>query len=283
MIIDFHTHTFPSRVAARVIENLSAGGGLEYYTSASAQALTASMQRSGIDYSVNLPVMTRPDQVEKVNSDLLRRRQELLSGGIITFGGMHPEFESYRSELRRLKEGGIKGIKLHPAFQGRDANDLLYKRIIGAASEEDLVCLLHCGYDINFMDRNFASVPMLLELIRDVQPQKLVLAHMGGWENWDDIERDLAGAPVWMDTAYSFGSVHVKKGEEDRVPFRENLSRERFVRLARKQGTDRVLFATDSPWNDQKQYADFLTSTSLTAEEKEAIFAGNARKLLGME
>ena len=283
MIIDFHTHTFPSRVSARVIENLSAYGHLAYFTTASTEALTASMQRAGIDYSVNLPVMTRADQVTKVNGDLLRRREELFSSGIITFGGLHPEFEDFRNEIRRLREGGIKGVKLHPAFQGRNANDLLFKRIIGAISEEGMICLLHCGYDISFMDHDFASVPMLLDLINDVQPQKLVLAHMGGWENWDDIERDLAGAPVWMDTAYSLGPVHARPGDEDKVPFKENLSRERFVKLARQHGTDRVLFATDSPWIDQNEYVDFLSSANLTPEERNAVFSGNARRLLDME
>ena len=280
MIIDFHAHTFPSKISGRVIENLSRTGHIRYFTDASCEALAESMHRAGIACAVNLPVMTRADQVVKVNDDLLRKQETMYRSGILTFGGLHPAFEDYRAELRRLKEHGIRGVKLHPAFQGMDVSDIAFKRLIGAISDEGLICLLHCGKDAGFQDHDYASVPQLLELIRDVQPEKLVLAHMGGWQNWDDVERDLAGAPVWMDTAYCFGAVSYREGEEELLPYRENLSRERFTKLVRQHGTDRVLFATDCPWSDQKAYVDFMDSTDLHAEEKEKIFAANAMKLL---
>lgn len=263
-----------------MIETLSRTGHIRYYTDASCEDLIGSMKRAGIDYAVNLPVMTRADQVVRVNDDLIRKREQMLQSGIITFGGLHPAFDDYWAELRRLKEHGIRGVKLHPAFQGTDISDISYKRLIGAISDAGLICLLHCGKDAGFQDHDYASVPQLLELIRDVQPEKLVLAHMGGWQNWDDVERDLAGAPVWMDTAYCFGAVSYREGEENLLPYRENLSRERFTKLVRQHGTDRVLFATDCPWSDQKAYVDFMESTDLHAEEKEKIFAANAMKLL---
>ena len=282
LIIDFHTHTFPSRVAGRVIEKLSAEGHIRHFTDASAEALTDSMREAGIDYSVDLPVATRPEQVEHINDGALRKCDETAQTGIIPFGAMHPEYENVRAELRRLREHGIRGVKLHPAFQGRDVNDLLYQRVMGAISEEGMICLLHCGCDVSYVQHNFASVPQLLELLRCVQPQKLVLAHMGAWQCWDAVEQDLAGAPVWFDTAYCFGEVRLRPGEEDLLPFKQNLSAARFAALARKHGTDRVLFGTDSPWAPQKDYADFLRAAPLTEAEKAAIFGENAAALLGL-
>ena len=60
----------------------------------------------------------------------------------------------------------------------------------------------------------------------------------------------------------------------------EMLSDRDFVRLCRKHGTDRILFATDSPWADQDSYVKKILSLPLTEEEKDAILGGNAQKLL---
>jgi len=62
------------------------------------------MKEADIDYSVNLPVMTKPSQVEKVNSSLIQQQEYLLDMKIITFGGMHPNYTNYKEELLRLKQ-----------------------------------------------------------------------------------------------------------------------------------------------------------------------------------
>ena len=47
-----------------------------------------------------------------------------------------------------------------------------------------MIVLIHAGIDIGIYDRNYASVAQILNVIRDVQPEKFVLAHMGGWACW---------------------------------------------------------------------------------------------------
>ncbi len=282
MIIDFHTHTFPKKVSAGVVEKLAEASLSAHFTDGSAEDLAASMQRAGVDWSVNLPVMTYAGQVEKVNSSLMARQEELRRQGIITFGGIHPDYENYRRELKRLKDAGIPGIKVHPAYQGIDFDDPRYLRILDCASELGLAVVAHAGIDIGLHDHNYCSVPQILRVLREVRPARLVLAHMGGWACWDEVERDLAGAPVWLDTSFSIGPVTPLPGAE-RPPFRTmNLSDGDFTRLARKHGTDRVLFATDSPWEDQADYIGRLERTPLTDAEKSAIFGDNAARLLGI-
>ena len=281
MIIDFHTHTFPASISLRAMENLSRTGHVRYFADPTAQNLAASMKETGIDRSVNLPVMTRPDQVVSVHDGLLRRQEELRGLGILTFGGLHPDFEKYREEIRRLKEHGVPGIKLHPAFWEIPVQDIRIKRIIDAVSEAGLITLLHAGWDVSFLHCDYASVSGILEVIRDVRPEKLVLAHMGGWQEWEQVESDLAGAPVWLDTSYSLGPVPRKEGEEAQMPYTENLSPEAFVRLARRHGTDRILFGTDFPWTSTREYVDGLEGCPLTREEKDRVFGENAKELLG--
>ena len=100
----------------------------------------------------------------------------------------------------------------------------------------------------------------------DVRPDKLVLAHMGGFFMWDAVEQYLLGIPAWFDTGVVFGYI----------------KDEQFMKIARKQGIHRILFATDSPWGDQSAFVEHINGLPLTEEEKQMIFHTNAEKLLGM-
>ena len=280
MIIDFHTHTFPSRISARVAEELSHLSHSVYYIEPNVQKLSESMKDAGIDLSVNLPVMTRPDQVVPVNDRLIRSMEEDLSLGIMSFGGLHPLFEDYKKEIRRLREAGIRGIKIHPAYQGVDLNDIRFKRIIGAISEEGLITITHAGQDIGIPEKNYASVPMILDVIRDVAPERFVLAHSGGWQGWDEVRSDLAGADVWIDTSFSCGPLEPKPGEEERLHYRYNMTKEQFAGLVQAHGAERVLFATDSPWAPQKEYVEFIRGCGFSDDDTEKILGGNAAALL---
>ncbi|NLF31198.1 MAG: amidohydrolase family protein, partial [Planctomycetes bacterium] len=50
--------------------------------------------------------------------------------------------------------------------------------------------------------------------------------------------------------------------------------------LIRTLGTDRILFGTDSPWADQREEIGRMKALGLTDAEYDAIFSGNARRLL---
>ena len=283
MIIDFHTHTFPGKISSKVVRKLGMAAHIRAYTDGSMEGLTASMALAGADYSVNLPVMTSPEQVEKINSSMIHDRESLLSQGIIAFGGMHPDYPDYKKEIRRLRENHIAGIKIHPAYQNINLDDIRMLRIIDCASEEGLITLTHAGMDIGIYDRNYCSVAHILKVIDEVHPEKFVLAHMGNWDCWQEVEQDLAGAPVWLDTAFSIGPI-AKNPATDETPYEEmNLTDEDFIRLCRKHGTDHILFATDSPWQDQADYISCIKSMSFTDTEKEHIFSGNAVALLGKD
>ncbi len=283
MIIDFHTHTFPGKISSKVVRKLGMAAHIRAYTDGSMEGLTASMALAGADYSVNLPVMTSPEQVEKINSSMIQHRESLLSQGIIAFGGMHPDYPDYKKEIRRLRENHIAGIKIHPAYQNINLDDIRMLRIIDCASEEGLITLTHAGMDIGIYDRNYCSVAHILKVIDEVHPEKFVLAHMGNWDCWQDVEQDLAGAPVWLDTAFSIGPI-AKNPATDETPYEEmNLTDEDFIRLCRKHGTEHILFATDSPWQDQADYISRIKSMSFTDTEKEHIFSGNAVALLGKD
>ena len=123
---------------------------------------------------------------------------------------------------------------------------------------------MHAGADIGFRPPYHSTPADFAELIRRHPGLTLICAHMGGWNVWDEVERDLVGAPVYFDTAFSFSWMK---------------DPDRFLRIVRAHGADRILFGTDSPWYDVGQGIRDLLSLPLTPAEHSAIFWGNARRI----
>ena len=90
--------------------------------------------------------------------------------------------DDYRSELHELKEMGFLGIKLHPDYQDMYFNDIRYKRILDYASELGLIVVVHAGKDPKCPDHVHCAPEMIEEVLNEVAPEKLVLAHFGGNE-----------------------------------------------------------------------------------------------------
>lgn len=263
MIIDFHTHTFPDKIAARTIEYLAKKGNVKPYREGTLSSLKESMKRCGIDRSVIVPVATTPAQVGSIN-----RLAAELNGkdGIIYAGAIHPDTENAEETLDLIKSSGLFGIKIHPDYQGVYFSDERYIKIMKAAAERGLYIVTHAGIDVGFRDDVHCtpdSVLYVLDKLAGIIDNKLILAHLGGFDLGSEVLEKLAGKPVYMDTAAVL----------DRDP---EMCRE--IILA--HGTDKVLFATDSPWADQKKFVDLLRSFGFSQNDLDKIFYENAKKIL---
>lgn len=281
MIIDFHTHTFPDKIAAATVDKLQSLSHTRPFSDGTAAGLAASMAAAGIQYSVVLPVATNPRQVPHVNDSSARLNAEG-PAGILSFGCIHPDFPDWKAELARLAGLGLRGIKLHPVYQGVDLDDPRYLRILDRAAELDLIVLTHAGLDVGFPGRVNCSPEMVLHALRQMGPVKLVLAHMGGWRNWDQVEELLADTPVYLDTSFALGKMTSNGDGYYRPGDLDLLDEEQFVRMVRKFGPRRILFGTDSPWGDQAAGLAQLRALPLAPEELRAILGENAQKLLGL-
>lgn len=279
VIIDFHTHTFPDRIAAAAIGKLQQASRTRAFTDGTMTGLQASMQRSGVDLSVALPVATNPVKVASMN-DLSARLTE--KDGLIYFGCIHPLMADPCAELTRLAGLGLKGIKIHPVYQDVDIDDPRFVRILARAGELGLTVVMHAGNDIGFPGVVRCSPEMTARTLRQAGPVRLICAHMGGWKNWERVAECLAGTTVMLDTAFSLGDITPL--EEGSIPLEERrmLEEDAFCSLIKAFGASRIVFGTDSPWADQHESLQALLRLPLTNEEKQAILGGNARKLLGL-
>lgn len=260
MIVDFHTHMFPDKIAKGTIDFLAGVCKMPPFTDGTFEGLRKETLSSGVDLSVALPIVTKPSQFESINAFASRYQEK----PVLSFGSIHPDCGDYKGKLCRIKEMGLKGIKLHPDYQEVYFNDIRYKRIVSFASELGLIVSVHAGADPKCPDDIHCTPAMSAEVLKDTQAAKLVLAHMGGNLQWDEVEEYLVGRQVYFDTGVVL----------DKMP------QEQFLRIVRAHGADRILFATDSPWAGQKEFIKILREMPLSEEEQRKILGENAQKLL---
>ena len=283
MLVDIHTHTFPDAMAEATIDKLKRMSHTASVTNGTIGQLKNSMEEVGVDYSLVLPVATNTRQVEKVNNVSAEINAQADETGILSFGCIHPDSDNYKSEIARIKELGMQGVKLHPVYQGVDLDDPRYLRILDRAAEVGLIVLCHGGRDVGFPDRVNCTPAMVLHAVKEVGDFPLIMAHMGGWHQWDQVEDLLLNTKVMLDTAYVLGKIHPLGdgfyGPSD-LPM---MSEEQFCRIVRTFGAERVFWGTDIPWRGQQETMDSILALPLTDEEKALILGGNAQKLLGLK
>ncbi|MBQ8533218.1 MAG: amidohydrolase family protein [Clostridia bacterium] len=269
MTVDFHTHIFPEKIAERALQNvLKNTPELTASTDGTLKGLEQSCEKAGVDLSVVLPVATRAGQFDH----MLEFAKYVNDNGkrVISFAGIHPDDEDIYGKLDRVKESGIKGIKLHPDFQATFVDDPKYVKIVKYAVESGLIVSFHAGIDFGLPDPVHCPADRAAKLINkvyegntDVQPQ-IVLAHLAGIDKPDEVRKHLVGLPVYFDLSFII----------DRAD--PNL----IISLCREHGTDKILFGSDSPWSDQVKLATALRDMDFTEQEKRQIMGENAIKLL---
>ena len=268
MVVDFHTHIFPDAIAERAIASLEEKCHTSAFTRGRLDELKQSMKEAGIDYSVVLTVMTKASQFENVN-----RAAAAMNGkeGIIAFGSLHPDCDDICGKLDMICDLGLKGIKLHPDYHNIWIDDPIYVKITDEAIKRGLIVLFHSGWDIAYPDVHHASADHVANLLNildvDGRPEsKIVLAHTGGWNNWDDVEKYLVGRNVYFDTSLSLPLISVSQMQQ----------------ILADHGCDRIMFGTDSPWDSQAESLASIRALDLEEEELECILYRNAFRLLNL-
>lgn len=270
MIIDSHTHIFPDKVAAKALPKLASVIQLTPSMDGTIDGLRGSMEDAGIDVSVVLPTVTDPHQFDSILRFASFINENFSQGDgprLISYAGIHPESDNYKEQLTLFAREGFKGIKLHPNYQAVYFDDIRYMRILDKASELGLAAVTHTGADPYTPNQFFCSPDMILHVLDEVAPEKLILAHLGSNENYDEAEKKLCGRNVYLDTAYSL--MHMP---EDQL-----------VRMIRLHGADRILFGTDTPWTSQKECVKKIQNLpGLSEKEKQQILCENAQSILGL-
>lgn len=263
MVIDFHTHAFPDALAPRAMKVLlEEAPDVKAYLDGTVGDLLRSMDRAGIDKSVVCCIATKPEQFERI----LRWCEAIRSDRLIPFPSVHPADPACIENLGRIRAAGFQGVKLHPFYQDFFADEERMLRVYEEATLQNLLLVMHTGYDIAFPPIRRADPLKLLGIVERFPDLKLITTHLGAWRQWDEVRRYLLGRKIYMDLSFAM----------------EELGPEPSRQMVMDHADGYVLFGTDSPWTDQSQTLNLVKKMRLPQKKLRGILAGNALGLLGV-
>ena len=263
MLIDFHTHCFPEKIAEKAIAKLSdASGGLKNHTDGTEAGLKRSMQKNGVDISVVLNIATNAHQQQNVNDFAASVNNEK---DIFAFGSVFPDSPDALYELERIKSLGLKGVKLHPDYQRFCVDDEKMKPIYKKISKLGLITVFHAGYDYGFAPP-YGGMPRNMLTALSWFDSPVIAAHWGGVNCCKEVLDLLCGQDIYFDVSFGYSMLPKYYAEK----------------ILEKHGTDKILFGTDSPWHTAEMENRLLNSLKLTEQELKKIYCGNAKKLLNI-
>lgn len=266
MLIDFHTHMFPPAVADRalggIIERTKEIYDIDQEISfdGTLAGLKSSMKETGVDLSVVLPIATKPTQYRTINKYAL----ESMGEGIISFASLHPYQDNVDETLAEISASGFRGIKLHPDYQNVYADDEKFISLVKKACGLGLYVVIHSGEDLGMRPPFRCTIERLKRLLSSVDEERLVIAHMGGFNMWDEVLNELVNTSAYFDTAV----------------VSRYISPEIYRRIIEEHGAEKILFGSDAPWEDPRETYAFLMDAGLEEEENELITHKNAEKIL---
>ncbi len=281
MFIDAHTHVFHPKIADKAVNQLRVHYGVEPAGLGKADDLLARIRgphpddlpiEVKLDKVVALCAATSAAQVLPANNFALELLKECPEA--IPFGSMHPDFmfpaagqpEEYdwEKELERLRTAGIKGLKLHPDFQGFFLDDPRLMPLIEAA-QNDFIIMCHIG-DVLPPEKNPSCPAKMAALLDNFPKARFVAAHLGGYRHWNLALEKLAGRNVYLDTSSSLFAID------------DNVLRE----ILRPHPRERLLFGSDYPLFDpQREFRLLQRRLKPSASETEELLT-NAARLLGL-
>ncbi|MDO4608949.1 MAG: amidohydrolase family protein [Clostridia bacterium] len=263
MLIDFHTHCFPDKIAQKAIEKLSfCSGGLEPYTDGTVNGLKFSMQKHGVTASVVLNIATNAHQQKSVNNFAASINDNQT---IFAFGSVFPFSEDALSELERIKELGLKGVKLHPDYQGFNVDDERLKPLYKKISQLGLITVFHAGFDYGFAPP-YGATPDKMARALEWFDTPVVAAHWGGINCNADVIKYLCGQNIYFDVSFGYSMMPRYYAQE----------------IMQLHIPDKMLFGTDTPWHTPDMEMRLLKNLELSTDDMDKITHKNAEKLLGI-
>jgi len=259
--IDVHTHAFHPKIAAKVVAQLEKHYGIPPVGDGQLADLAARLDRAGIRYCAVHSAATVPAQVRPANDWAIALQQQ--SDRVIAFGTLHPDYEDWTAELGRLQAAGIRGVKLHPDFQGFGLDDPRLRPWFGAMQGQ-FTLMVHIG-DVLPPEQNPSSPAKLRSVLRQFPRLRVIASHFGGYRHWQYVVPELAGMDLYLDTSSSLFAIP--------QPLLEQIWRA-FPR-------ERFLFGSDYPLFDPAAEMTLLKRRLRLSDVELEQVLGNGAWLLG--
>lgn len=259
MIIDFHAHIYPEKIAEKATQAVGAFyGDAPMAWHGKPEELIQSGNKIGVVRYIVHSVATKPEQVESINNFILDacKKYPQFTG----FATMHPDFENFEAELERVHKAGLRGIKLHPDFQKFQCDMPKMDAFYDKCAALKMPVLFHAG-DCRY---DFSGPKRIAHVLEKHPDLTVIAAHFGGYTEWKDAVKYLVGKNVYFDTSSTLWKLPLEDADK----------------MIKAHGVDKFLFGSDFPMWDHEDELSRFNKLNLTEEEREKIFYKNAEKLL---
>jgi uncharacterized protein len=277
MIIDFHTHIFPSCIRdnrhlffdhEQAFESIyrkpdsRLSGSIE---------LLEDMDNEGVSKSVAFGFpWTLPDNYKRHNDyvieSVLKNPDRLI--GFCTFDPLSPDA---CKEAERCLRAGLAGVGEIAIYQADFSKDIINRLndLMAFCAERDAPVLIHANEPVghSYPGKQPMSLAGLYDLLEKFPSNRIILAHWGGGIFFYELmKKEIRErfAKIWFDTAAS--------------PF---LYRPDIYRISGEiAGFDRILFGSDYPLIKPGRYLKEIRSSGLSEKNIDRITGENALKVL---
>lgn len=261
MIIDVHAHIFPDKIAEKAAQSIGAFYGYPMRGDGRAETLLRFGDEAGIDRFLVHSVAMTPGHVERVN-EFIAESVRAHPGRFTGFLSLHPDMPDIGVAIDRAVGDGLAGVKLHPDMQRFATDGERARPMFEAVARRKLPLLIHAG-DKRY---RYSTPGQILNLHKALPELTIIAAHFGGYSQWDESAKLLAGSGIYVDCSSSLFA----------------LTPEAALGLIRAFGADQVLFGTDFPMWRAADELEKIRSLGLTQAELDMILHQNAERLLGI-
>jgi len=277
MVVDFHTHIFPSQMRERREDYLRRDSAFaEMYSSpkaqiATAEELLASMERAEVDTSVILGFAWSEQELCREHNEYLLQAAARSDGRLIPFCTIQPRAEDDAlAEIERCVSGGARGLgELRPESQGYSLDEGAGDILAGAAIRHDLILLFHVSEPVGhaYPGKSGLGMDAFYRFVSCHQGLTAVGAHWAGglpfYALMPEVREALAN--VYVDTA----ATPLLYGQAI------------YGQVAALVGAERILFGSDYPLISQRRQRQAIEDSLGDDEDgKRLVLGENACRLL---
>jgi predicted TIM-barrel fold metal-dependent hydrolase len=279
MVIDFHTHIFPSYFMEKRGIFFSQEPAFEaLYRSAtsrlaSREELLQTMEEQGIQRSVVFGFPWEKEEHFRRHNDYILESVQKHPDKLIGFCCFSPLSPHAPKEVRRCLDAGLAGVGELAVYESGLSKEIIFglREVMEICADRNVPVLFHTNEPVGhaYPGKTPVHLREIYDLLKQYPSNKIVLAHWGGglffYSLMKKEVRDVL-KNVWFDTAAS--------------PY---LYAPQVYRIAGElAGFDRILFGSDYPLLKPDKYFREMAESGMSSEALAKVKGDNAKRLLDL-
>lgn len=216
------------------------------------------------------------DSPNQYLADAIKPHDRLYGFGVIDF-----DSADIRGQVRQIKDLGLRGIKLHPAFQRFHVMGEKACQVYEEAQEAGLFLSFHTGVH---WDRIANYQPMLFDEVAYHYPRlRFSMEHIGGYSFFREALAVLTNNCRDKEDIRVFGGLTSVFDREVNALW--HLTSEEIEEAVLQAGENAFIFGLDFPYNNvarAQQGIDCILALNISDQAKQKLLGGNLRRVLGI-